>query len=225
MIAEQSSQSLALSSPGIFILPVPFLLSKFCVLAPLREILRPKSKILIHRNFSFQRHSKLFKAVQSHSRIFRNIFLFLCATAPSGSKAPRARRHPKTQPDYPNLFTPIYSYSSLLPSGGRIFLSATKNIRLYLFANRCQAMPAYASLCQLSPHPYFFTVGMSSTMIATQRAGACRAVAKRRRVAARMEPVCKDAVAQPPQYLTHHVIRTTLSQKTSTRPWTTFLLG
>jgi hypothetical protein len=41
----------------------------------------PKSEILIHRNFSFQRHSKLFKAVQSHSRIFRNIFLFLCPPA------------------------------------------------------------------------------------------------------------------------------------------------
>ncbi len=38
----------------------------------------PKSEILIHRDFSVQRHSKLFKAVQSHSRIFRNIFLFLC---------------------------------------------------------------------------------------------------------------------------------------------------
>jgi hypothetical protein len=159
MIAEQSSQSLALSSPGIFILPVPFMLSKFCVLAPLREILRPKSKILIHRNFSFQRHSKLFKAVQSHSRIFRNIFLFLCATAPSGSKALPRPRHPKTQPDYSNLFTPIYSYSSLLPSGGRIFLSATKNIRLYLFANRCQPLPSYASLCQLSPPPIFFHGG------------------------------------------------------------------
>jgi hypothetical protein len=36
----------------------------------------PKSEILIHRDFPLQRHSKLFKAVQSHSRIFRNIFYF-----------------------------------------------------------------------------------------------------------------------------------------------------
>src|ERR1700722_5458873 len=51
--------------------------------APLREVaftLWPKSEILIHRDFSFQRNSKPFKAVQRYSKLFTCIiFLFLCA--------------------------------------------------------------------------------------------------------------------------------------------------
>jgi hypothetical protein len=88
----------------------------------------PKSKILIHRDFSFQSHSKVFKAAQSYSKVFRCIIFYFYAPIP------------KTPSRYTNV-TP--------PTEWSFCIDGRKVLR--------QPLPTYANLCQLSPSPPFFS--------------------------------------------------------------------
>jgi hypothetical protein len=125
--------------------PIPFILSKLCVLAPLREIFRLKSKILIHRDFSFQRNSKPFKAVQRYSKLFTCIIFYFYAPI---SKIP-------------------FGQATLLPTGWSLDLLWSLDVAPKAFGvgtlheafrkdTLCQPTPSYASLCQPSPLPRFF---------------------------------------------------------------------
>ncbi len=101
-----------------------------------------KSTILIHPKFFV---SKAFKAVQSHSRIFRNIFLFLCVTSQTSftHSAGMMAVMQSPIPTYLLLFQPFW------PPRGEVFHGG----RRHPFSILCQPMPTYASL---PPTPCFF---------------------------------------------------------------------
>ena len=70
---------------GMLGMPIP------CILLILSKTLClfvsvAKKEILIHRDFSIQGHSKLFKGVQSHSKVFTCIIFYFYAPPPKTSR-------------------------------------------------------------------------------------------------------------------------------------------